>query len=44
MLSKVEVKDIKNDLLNEIEFSGDYCDGDELPSGIKKIVDAIKKL
>lgn len=40
----IEVKNIKEDLLNEIVNSGDYWDGPEMPSGIKKIVDAIKRL
>lgn len=40
----IEVKDVKNDLLNEIVNSGDYWDGDDMPQNIKKIVDAIKKL
>ena len=40
----IEVKDIKNDLLNKIINSGDYWDGEEMPKSIKKIVEAIKKL
>ena len=40
----IEVKNIKEDLLNEIINSGDYWDGEEMPKSIKKIVEAIKKL